>query len=199
MVSMRVSVGLFVCLWMMNDEWPLFLIYNYKHGVYVCVCAYVHVSVNDGWRMTSFWTIFVTDNDEWCPLDQEARRLLPHHSWRPRGASPLAASFLKMQASMEAEKSRTEGCNQEARRLLPRRSWRCKLQWKLRKAELKDASLCAGSLSRYIWLDRLLLFPSLLTRLVTTTHNRAPVLLMDPWLDPLFGWCTLWEWMHSAW
>jgi hypothetical protein len=28
----------------------------------------------------------------------------------PRGASPLAASFLKMRASMEAEKNRTEAC-----------------------------------------------------------------------------------------
>jgi hypothetical protein len=31
----------------------------------------------------------------------------------PRGALPLAASFMKMQASMEAEKSKTEGYKAE--------------------------------------------------------------------------------------
>jgi hypothetical protein len=121
----------------------------------------------------------------------------------PRGASPLAVSFLKMQASIEAEKSRTIGCKSLCRESTnPLQQRKHKHKERKRQNDISKASRRNDgwkiSLSRYIWLDRLLLFSSLLTRLVTTTHNWAPILLMDPWLDPLFG-CTLWEWMHSVW
>jgi hypothetical protein len=48
------------------------------------------------------------------------------------------------------------------------------------------------------WLDRLLLFSSLLARLVTTSHNRAHILLMDPWLDLLRLDNSTWQSSHKV-
>jgi hypothetical protein len=74
---------------------------------------------------------------------------------RPRGASPLAASFLKMQASMEAEKSRTEGCKslcRESTNLLQQQKQKHK-ERKRQNDIIKTSRRNAGwkiSLSKYI-------------------------------------------------